>query len=216
MRSGTASTVCAPTSSATRSSSSNRALTSASAASPVTRLDAPHAGADAAFADDHEVADLAARAAMGPAAQLVAVALDPDGPHASRRTSRRRTRRRRPRSPPPSTCSSTMTGRSSRTTPADLGLDRALLVVGEGPVEREVEAQVIGRDQRARLAGLLADDVAQRAMEQVRAGVVAHRVRRADRRPRSAVTVSPTASAALQVPAVDDEAARRAAGCPRP
>ena len=50
------------------------------------------------------------RAAVRPAAQLVAVALDPHGPDASRRTSRRRTRRRRRRSPRPSSCSSTSPG----------------------------------------------------------------------------------------------------------
>ena len=43
-------------------------------------------------------------------------------------------------------------------------------------IEREVEAQVVGRHQRARLAGPLADHVPQRPMEQVRARVVAHRV----------------------------------------
>ena len=60
---------------------------------------------------------------------------------------------------------------------ADLVLDRALLVVGERPVEREVEPQVVRRDERARLAGPLPDHVPQRPMQQVRARVVAHRVR---------------------------------------
>ena len=50
------------------------------------------------------------------------------------------------------------------------------LVVGQAAVEREVEAQVVRRHQRAGLARPLPDDVAQRAMEQVRARVVAHRV----------------------------------------
>ena len=59
---------------------------------------------------------------------------------------------------------------------ADLVLDRPLLVVGQRPVERVVEAQVVGVDERAGLARALADHVAQRAVEQVRAGVVAHRV----------------------------------------
>ena len=59
---------------------------------------------------------------------------------------------------------------------ADLVLDGALLVVGQRPIEREVEAQVVGRHERPGLAGRLADDVAQRPVEQVRAGVVAHRV----------------------------------------
>ena len=69
-----------------------------------------------------------------------------------------------------------VTGRSSRMMRADLVLDRAALVVGQRPVEREVEAQVVGRHERAGLAGPLADHVAQRPVEQVRAGVVAHRV----------------------------------------
>ena len=59
---------------------------------------------------------------------------------------------------------------------SDLVLDGAHLVVGQRPVEREVEAQVVGRHERPGLARPLPDHVAQRAMEQVRAGVVAHRV----------------------------------------
>ena len=58
----------------------------------------------------------------------------------------------------------------------DLVLDRPELLVAQRPVEREVEPQAVRRDERARLAGALADDVAERPMEQVRAGVVAHRV----------------------------------------
>ena len=44
------------------------------------RLDAPHPRADDALAGDDEPADLAGRPAVGAAAQLVAVVLDPDGP----------------------------------------------------------------------------------------------------------------------------------------
>ena len=44
-------------------------------------LDAAHPGADAALAGDDEAADLAARPAVRPAAQLEAVVLDPDRPH---------------------------------------------------------------------------------------------------------------------------------------
>ena len=43
------------------------------------RLDAAHAGADAPLAGDEEAADLAGRPAVGAAAQLEAVVLDPDG-----------------------------------------------------------------------------------------------------------------------------------------
>ena len=60
--------------------------------------------------------------------------------------------------------------------PPDLALDRELLVVGEAAVEREVEAQVVRVHERARLARPLPHHVAQRAVEQVRARVVAHRV----------------------------------------
>ncbi len=48
-----------------------------------------------------------------------------------------------------------------------------LFVVDAGEV-REVEAQVAGIDQRARLLHMRAQHVAQRRMQQVRAGVVAH------------------------------------------
>ena len=48
-----------------------------------------------------------------------------------------------------------------------------LLVVERGEV-REVEAQVAGIDQRARLLDVRAQHIAQRGVEQVRAGVVAH------------------------------------------
>ena len=80
----------------------------------------------------------------------------------------------------------------------------------EGAVEGEVEAQVVGRDQRARLAGPLPDGVAQGAVEQVRAGVVAHRARTPlgvhDGLDRLA-----DAEAAVQAAAVDDQPAQRAA-----
>ena len=48
-----------------------------------------------------------------------------------------------------------------------------LLVVERGEV-REVEAQVAGIDQRARLLHMRAQHIAQRGVEQVRAGMVAH------------------------------------------
>ena len=60
---------------------------------------------------------------------------------------------------------------------AHLGLDRALLVVGQRPIAVVVEAQVVGRHQRTSLARLVADRVAQRAVQQVRARVIAHRPR---------------------------------------
>ena len=121
-------------------------------------------------------------------------------------------------SAPPSIASAMLmnameTGRSSRMMRRTSSSIAAQLVVGQRPVEREVEAQVVGRDQRAGLAGPLADHVAQRPMEQVRAGVVAHRVgpplgvddrldRLADPQP------------AVERAAMDDEAADRASACP--
>ena len=75
-------------------------------------------------------------------------------------------------------------------------------------VEREVEAQVVGRHQRAGLAGPLPDDVAQRAMEQMRARVVAHRVGASvgidDRLHRL-----PDPQPAVERPAVDDQPTER-------
>ncbi len=59
----------------------------------------------------------------------------------------------------------------------DLALDGRDLRRRERPVQGEVEAQAIWRDQRPGLPGMFADGVAQRSMEQVRGGVVAHRPR---------------------------------------
>ena len=115
------------------------------------------------------------RPAVGPAAQLEAVVLDPDGPHglAVLLVEER--------------VGAPLDGVGHRheldrhraivaDDAADLVLDGALLVVRQRPIERVVEAQVVGRDQRAGLAGPLAHHVAQRPVEQVGAGVVAHRV----------------------------------------
>ena len=57
-------------------------------------------------------------------------------------------------------------------------LDLGDLVVGERGVVAEVEAQPVGPDQRAGLLDVLAEHLAQRVVQHVRAGVVA-----ADRRP---------------------------------
>ena len=157
-----------------------------------------------------EAADLAAGPAVRAAAQLEAVVLDPDRPdrlavllveeRVGAGLDRLGHRQERDGDRPVVADDG-----------ADLVLDGALLVVGQGPVEREVEAQVVGRHERAGLACPLADDVAQRAVEQVRARVVAHRVRAplgvdhgldrlADPQP------------AVQRAAVDDEAADRLLG----
>ena len=70
----------------------------------------------------------------------------------------------------------TLTGRSSRMVRwTSSSIARSSSSVSAA-VEREVEAQVVRGHERAGLAGPLPDHVAQRAMEQVRARVVAHRV----------------------------------------
>ena len=110
--------------------------------------------------------------------------------------------------------------------PPHLGLDRALLVVGDGPVQREVEPQVLWRDERARLARLRPHDIAKGPVQQVGARVVAHRPRapvgvhdRVDRLadPDAAVEPSPVdeqpADRLLCVEDVHDR--RAAAGLPK-
>ena len=109
-------------------------------------------GADAPLPGDDEPADLAGRPAVRPAAQLEAVVLDPDRAHGlavllveegvgalldglGHRHERDRHRA------------------IVADDGADLVLDGALLVVGQRPVERVVEAQVVGRHERAGLAG---------------------------------------------------------------
>ena len=198
---------CAPSASAAASSASNRCRTSASAAAPVTASMPAHPGADAPLAGDQEAADLAGRQAVGAAAQLEAVALDPDGPdrlavllveegigaaldrlgHAHERDG---------------------DGPVLADDAVDLVLDRTQLVAGQRPVEREVEAQVVRGDQRARLARPLPDHVPQRAVEQVRARVVAHRVGpplRVDDRLDGLADPQP----AVERAALDDQAAER-------
>src|ERR1035437_6613618 len=59
----------------------------------------------------------------------------------------------------------------------DLVLNGALLVGGEWPVHVVVEAEVVRGHKRTRLMRLRPDDVAQGAVEQMRAGVIAHRPR---------------------------------------
>src|SRR5579862_805915 len=136
-------------------------------------LDPTHARADAPLAGDHEAADLARGPAMGPAAQLVAVALDPDRAHrlavllVEERIGAGIDR-----------LAHAHPGGGHRPVladdPANLVLDPPALVVSQGPIEREVEAQAVGGDQRAGLPGAFAGDVAQGPVEEVGAGVVAH------------------------------------------
>ena len=177
------------------------------------RLDAPRPRPDAPLRGDEEPADLAAGAAMRAAAQLERVVLDADGPdrlavllveegvraaldrlgHAHERDG---------------------DGPVLADDAADLVLDRAPLVVGQRPVEREVEAQAVRRHERAGLPGALPDDVAQRPVEQVRARVVAHRVGAPIGVDLGADGLADPQPAAKR-PAMDDRGRRAASGCPR-
>ena len=100
------------------------------------------------------------------------------------------------------------TGRSSRTMTRTSASIAALLVVGQRPVEREVEAQVVGMHERAGLPRRLADDVA-RAPDGAgacRCGCASCRRGARHRRPRG--RVSPTATRPCRTPAVDGQARR--------
>ena len=90
----------------------------------------------------------------------------------------------------------------------DLVLDRAQLVGGERAVEREVEAQVVRCHERTRLPGTVPDDIAQRAVQDVRAGVVAHR-RRAPDRVHDRLDRLPDPQPAVERAAMDMQAADR-------
>ena len=187
-------------------------------------------GADAPLAGDDEAADLAA--SRGSACRRTARSCSPrPGSCApSRRTSRRRRRRRRASiaSAIGMNAMRDRAGRRGRRARTSSSIARFSSSVSAA-VEREVEAQVVGRHERAGLAGPLADDVAQRAVEQVRAGVVAHRVGAplgidhgldASRRPRSrpwsvprwtmrpptGLCVSSTVNSSLPPPGLADDA----------
>src|SRR4029079_14522002 len=136
------------------------------------RLDPAHSRPDRALAGDDEPADLARRPGVRPAAELVGVVVDADRPDGlavllveervgagvDRLLHRHVAGRDRP---------------VLADDPADLVLDRVYPSGRQGGVEREVEAEPSGRQERAGLAGALADDVAEGPVEDVRAGVVA-------------------------------------------
>jgi hypothetical protein len=85
------------------------------------------------------------------------------------------------------------------------------LVGRQGTIEREVEAESFGRDGEPALPGALADDVAERPVEQVRAGVVAHRVRPPVGVDDGAHGLA-DAEPAVERPAMDDQAPDRLLG----
>ncbi len=112
---------------------------------------------------------------MRPAAQLVAVALDPDG--ANRLAVLLVEERVGAGSD--GLLHRHEAGRDGSVVADDaphLRLDRRQLVPLQSPIQGKVEPEVIRGHEGARLAGALADDIAQRPMEQMRPRVVAHRV----------------------------------------
>ncbi len=138
-------------------------------------LQTPHAAGDASFFQDLDQPDLAGRARVRAAAQLGGEVADADDAHA---------------------VAVLLAEERHRLVLVDGDvdghilddLDRVvaqhlfvgevfdvlqLLVVDAGEV-REVEAQVAGIDQRARLLHMRAQHIAQRGVQQVRAGMVAH------------------------------------------
>ena len=68
---------------------------------------------------------------------------------------------------------SVCTGRVAQDLLVDDALDLELLLARHGAEVDEVEAQPIGRNQRARLLDVLAEHLSKRGMEQVSRGVVA-------------------------------------------
>ncbi len=138
------------------------------------RLDAPHALAHGRLAHDRERADRGGRAHVRAAAQLHRVAGDVDDAHdvavllAEQHRGAELARR-------------VLRGLEDvqvvilEHDAVDLVLDRAQLLGGDRRGMREVEAQALGTHGGARLLDVLAQVVAQRALQQVRAGVVGHR-----------------------------------------
>ena len=140
------------------------------------RLDAAHAGGDRALADDLEQADVAGAADMRAAAQLDregrAVAVAGRRPSTTTRTSSPYFSPNSASAPsatarPGSTgaCRTSALSRMRSLTSASIARD----VLGRQRLRMaEVEAQPVGRDQRALLRHMLAEPAAQRLVQQVR------------------------------------------------
>ena len=181
-------------------------------APPVTRHDAAHARGDAALGGDLEEADVAGAAHVGAAAELrrVRVHAAPRAPR--RRTSRRTAPSRRTSAPPRASSPRCRRSALSRIQPLTRSSISLSCSVGQRLEVREVEAQAVGRDHRARLLHVLAEHLLQRLVEQVGRRVVgadgvAPLV--VDRR---AATTSPTCERRPRPPRrVDDQAAAPAA-----
>jgi len=137
-------------------------------------FDATRARSDAPLGGDEEAADLPGGRAVGPAAQLQRIVGHADGANAlavllveegvcsrgdgiGHGLDRRRH------------------GAVLAYYASHLVLDCSLLVRGQRPIARVVEAQVVRRDERPGLMRFGSDDVAQGAVQQVRGSVVPHR-----------------------------------------
>ena len=138
------------------------------------RLDAPYPDTDAAVGCDDETADLARRRAMRAPAQLQGVALDADRPdHFAVLLVEEGVR--------PGGDSLGHGPNHGRHGPVvahgtpDLVFDGPLLVHGERPVHVVVETEVVRGHERSRLMCHRPDHVTQGPVEQMRAGVIAHR-----------------------------------------
>jgi hypothetical protein len=139
------------------------------------RLDAPDAGGDAGFGDDLEQADVATAADVHAAAEFLRRA---DGQHAhfvavflAEEHHRARPLRFLDRH---DACLGRGIGKNLV---IDEVLDTTNLVGGHRRIVREVEARLLGIDQRAFLLHMAAEHLAQRLVHQVRRRVVAHGAR---------------------------------------
>ena len=144
------------------------------------RLDAPHAGADRAFGHHRDEPDVAGAPHMGAAAQLdrpaerVARPRRPWRRPAPRRRISRRTARARPtRWRRRRAISRVVTGAFCSTISFAMSSTRSISSVAHRLGVGEVEAQPVGRDQRALLRDVVAQHLAQRLVQQVGRGMVA-------------------------------------------
>ena len=150
-------------------------------ASPGDRFDAADAGGRAAFAGDQEQADIAGLVDVRAAAQLVGEkSLLAGSPMVMVRTVSPYFSPNSAMAPSPIACCSGLMAMFRRIIaqdgPVDAGFDLLQLLGCHRLRVGEVEAQPVGGDQRAGLAGMLAQHAAQLGVQQVGGGVVAHDV----------------------------------------
>ena len=159
------------------------------------RLDAAHALRDAGLAEDLEQADVAGAAHVGAAAELDRLAADRDDAHRVAVLLAEHRDRAALLAPPRSAAPRRRESAFARISALTRSSTWRFCSVGHRREVREVEAQAIGRDERALLRDVIAEHLLERVVQEVRRRVV-----RADplaarrRRPRTS-TLSPTASA---------------------